>query len=746
MADRVLQVRFVGNTSDLAGNIDGVSGKFGVLAKGVAAAGAAVGAGLLAAGKGLLDIGATFDDVSDTIRTQTGATGEKLDGLVQTAKNVGTAVPSSFADVGTAVAGLNQRLGVTGPHLEGLAMQVLDLSRLTGTDLQQNIEGVTRVFGDWGIATADQSNAMDKMFTASQVTGVSITTLQENLVKFGAPLRQLGFSFEQSAAMLGKFEKEGVNTELVMGSMRIALGKMAKQGKEPIAAFREMTEKIKSAGDAGTANKLALELFGAKAGPDMAAAIREGRFAIDDLVKTISDGEGSIQSAAEDTADFAEQWQILKNQVFVALEPVAARVFGMINDKMDQLSEWFRVNRSSVEGFVSVLGTGFGIIVSAIGTLVGSLVSLGLSIASVVSWIRDHWVVAMMIALPLLLLFGPHFIALGIAATVNMAKVAIAWATSAATATTSAAAHSLALLSQIPHWIRVGLYATINAAYVVAAWVTSAVSAVAGAAAQAGALIATAARWVWAGAVATAQAIRMAAAWFIAMGPIGWVIAAVIGLVALIIANWDTVKRWTQQAWDFVSRKVSEAWEWIKRIVGDAIAWVVRKFWEWVDEAKRFPDRIRDAVGNLGNVLWNAGVSLISGFWEGIRSRWNQLVSWFRDAMNGLRRMFPFSPAKEGPFSGRGYVTHSGKALTADFAASIRAGMPQVAAAVRSILGAAQGGFSASITPLVAAAPSGGATPAAAARDVALRVVGSADQAVATLIMQLIREGKIQLG
>src|SRR5690606_4106744 len=85
-------------------------------------------------------------------------------------------------------------------------------------------------------------------------------------------------------------------------------------------------------------------------------------------------------------------------------------------------------------------------------------------------------------------------------------------------------------------------------------------------------------------------------------------------------------------------------------------------------------------------MLWNSGVSLISGFWNGITSRWNQLVSWVSSAMSSLRSYFPFSPAKKGPFSGRGYVTYSGKALTSDFAASLAAGTPGIIASARRIM------------------------------------------------------------
>lgn len=65
------------------------------------------------------------------------------------------------------------------------------------------------------------------------------------------------------------------------------------------------------------------------------------------------------------------------------------------------------------------------------------------------------------------------------------------------------------------------------------------------------------AKWLFMGTKALFHAARMAAAWFIALGPIGWVIAAVIGLAIIIIANWDKIVAWTKKAW-------SATWSWIK--------------------------------------------------------------------------------------------------------------------------------------------------------------------------------------
>jgi phage-related protein len=100
------------------------------------------------------------------------------------------------------------------------------------------------------------------------------------------------------------------------------------------------------------------------------------------------------------------------------------------------------------------------------------------------------------------------------------------------------------------------------------------------------------------------------------------------------------------------------------------------------------PGRILDALGDLGSLLVESGRSLIDGFLGGLKSAWDTVVSWAKGAMEWLRGFWPFSPAKRGAFSGSGYVTHSGKALTSDFAQSLRAGMPTVVGAARDVMSA----------------------------------------------------------
>jgi TP901 family phage tail tape measure protein len=330
-------VRILGDSGGLSSSLDKAGGKFAKFGKVAAVAGAAVVAGVAAGGVALFKVGEQFDAASDKIRVGTGATGKALDGLEKDFKEVVKNVPTDFESASTAIADLNTRLGLTGKPLQDLSADFVNLSRITETDLTTNISEATRAFGDWGIAGEDAGDALDKLFRASQATGASVDSLARQVVQFGAPLRQLGFGFEESIGLLAKFEKEGVNAELVMGSMRIALGKMAREGEPAVETFKRVTEEIKNAGSASEANALALELFGARAGPDMAAAIREGRFELGNLLDTIESGNETIQAASDDTEDFSEKWLKFKNQVLVGLEPLASKVFGAMGSGLDRV-------------------------------------------------------------------------------------------------------------------------------------------------------------------------------------------------------------------------------------------------------------------------------------------------------------------------------------------------------------------------------------------------------------------------
>jgi len=333
----------------------------GVLGKMNPIGGAALGASTIATGAvaaigyAAFKMGEEFDTAYDGIRIGTGATGARLDGLKDTFKDVVTDVPASFGDASAAIAGLNQRLGATGPQLRDLSGQFLELSRITGTAVVDNVRLGTRLFGDWSIKTAGQSDALDQLYRATQKSGIGLSDLMTTIVEFGAPLRNLGFSFSDATAMLAKWEKEGVNTSTVLTGMKFALKVFARAGLEPQEALDRLIPKIRDTTDAQKAMAVGMATFGLKAGPDMVAAIREGRFEYQKFAEAIRDGKDTIHTAAADTKDLAEAWATMASTLKVKAEPALTALFRHVSDFAADPMGWDK--SAAVRGMMSATET-----------------------------------------------------------------------------------------------------------------------------------------------------------------------------------------------------------------------------------------------------------------------------------------------------------------------------------------------------------------------------------------------------
>ena len=136
-----------------------------------------------------------------------------------------------------------------------------------------------------------------------------------------------------------------------------------------------------------------------------------------------------------------------------------------------------------------------------------------------------------------------------------------------------------------------------------------------------------------------------------------------------IQSAWDS-------AWSSVKSFLSDTWEGIKTGVQSGIDSVVGYL-------EGLPGQITGIFAGAGSWLVESGSALLQGFADGVMGA----VGWVGDQISGalsqIRSLFPFSPAKRGPFSGHGYTTYSGRALMTDFGESIaRSGASAVSAAM----------------------------------------------------------------
>lgn len=100
---------------------------------------------------------------------------------------------------------------------------------------------------------------------------------------------------------------------------------------------------------------------------------------------------------------------------------------------------------------------------------------------------------------------------------------------------------------------------------------------------------------------------------------------------------------------------------------------------------------IMSFFSSSGNWLYSSGQSIMSGLERGIQSMAGSVSGTAQSVMTRLRGLFPSSPAKYGPFSGRGYTTYSGSKLMQDFGRGIVGGSNGVISQASNAMGSIRG-------------------------------------------------------
>ncbi|WGG44170.1 hypothetical protein [Rossellomorea sp. DA94] len=192
-------------------------------------------------------------------------------------------------------------------------------------------------------------------------------------------------------------------------------------------------------------------------------------------------------------------------------------------------------------------------------------------------------------------------------------------------------------------------------------------------------------------------AARMALSWVIAMGPIGWAIAAVVGLVVLVIANWDKVKEWTSKIWSWVSNFIHESaskilgyinekfpalYSAIKSYMQMALS-IIKNIWGFIEgsfkntikflkslitgDFRAMKDAVSDQMQNMfktisniwGSItdffdsidLYESGKAIIQSAIDGLSAMKGKILGVVDNIVGAVRDFWPFSPAKRGPLS-----------------------------------------------------------------------------------------------
>lgn len=235
---------------------------------------------------------------------------------------------------------------------------------------------------------------------------------------------------------------------------------------------------------------------------------------------------------------------------------------------------------------IEQLGTLLPIAGAALGAALTVVVGVITSVVQAFSWVVGLFTQteggAQLLAGIIAGVLVPALVMMAGTAAVSAAQTVAAWGAQTLAAAKTAAQVVMTGTTVIAQWVASGAAAVANAARHVAAWVLM-------------------------GTQALINGARIAAGWVMAMGPVGWVITTIVALVALIVANWDNIVKFTTEAWSNISNFISTVWN---NIVS------------WVD----------GAINNVRNTIVNILTGIVS-FWIGA---WNNVTNFLGNAWNAI--------------------------------------------------------------------------------------------------------------
>jgi TP901 family phage tail tape measure protein len=362
-----------------------------VMSVGVTAPIMAIGAAGVAASK-------DYNDAFNTVIKKTGATGKAAEDLEKSFRKVIAAGPDTFGDVGQAVGEVNTQFGFLGATLEDMSDLMLQFATINGQDVTSTSIAAKKAIEAYGLSNKDLESVLDAVTKTAQNTGQSTKDLFDKAVAGAPQIKALGLTFAEGTALIGNFEKSGVDSAAALGYLSKASIVFAKDGKTLEQGLSETVKKISESKSETEALTIASEVFGAKGASKMVDAIKRGTFNLKDFSSAGKDAERSVRTTFEQSLKPTDQAAIAYNNAKLALADVGNAIqvalmpfLQKATKVLQELAQWFG-NLSPhmkqviliVGGILAAIGpllVIIGTVISSIGSIIGVFAPLAAAIA-----------------------------------------------------------------------------------------------------------------------------------------------------------------------------------------------------------------------------------------------------------------------------------------------------------------------------------------------------------------------------
>jgi len=259
---------------------------------------------------------AKFDDQIRMVRAVTGATSDAMNDLTEQAKKLGRETSFTASEVASGMLALG-RMGLSPEEIKNTIRPMMDLSRVTGTDLSQAAEIAANNMRVFGLKAEDMTGIADILSVTANSSAQTLTDLGEALKMAGPHARRAGADLKDTAAALGILANMGIKGSLAGTALGKSYKKLAdpktidylkqynvrtlnadgsmRRMRDTLVDIAKAMEKMTNAEQIAFAEKV-FDARGSLGGGTLAV----NTAAIDDFVKKLEQAEGETAKKAEE--------------------------------------------------------------------------------------------------------------------------------------------------------------------------------------------------------------------------------------------------------------------------------------------------------------------------------------------------------------------------------------------------------------------------------------------------------------
>jgi len=326
------------------------------------------------------------------VNAVTGATAEQFALMNEQAKELGRTTQFTASQVAEAMAFMGMA-GMDTNKIMAALPDTLNLAAAGGLEMGQAADIITNIMAGFGMETEELTGAVDVLAKAFTSSNVDLGMLGESMKYAGPIANSFGLSFEETTAIMGSFGNAGIQGSMAGTALRQSIIQLNAKAEEfgltmydtsgkmlPMADILEQLEqKGVSAGEM-------VELFGARAGPAMAALLGTGSEALRDFTTELEAAGGTAEDIAKTQMEGLHGLLITLKSAFEGLQlAIADQLVPILTPLIEKITVAFRW-LSQLPGpiqniivVVSMLAAATGPLLIAIGLMsqgIGSLIAL----------------------------------------------------------------------------------------------------------------------------------------------------------------------------------------------------------------------------------------------------------------------------------------------------------------------------------------------------------------------------------